>query len=242
MRRLFAAAALGALLAGCAAPSLPPSTTSGPAPVIAPPYQAAAQAGRPVYRLDSAASEVRILVGRAGPLASKGHVHVVEAAQLSGYALTAKGGGQADIVFPLNALVVDAPAARAALGGLYAEPLTPDQRKAIRAHMLSREALDSARYPWAHLHIVAPATAQGAVKITIALTLHGVTRVLPATTQLSLDARQLLASGTFTMRQSDFGITPYSVLLGALKVADPLDIRYHLAFDRWCPKQPQPTC
>jgi polyisoprenoid-binding protein YceI len=138
--------------------------------------------------------------------------------------------------------VVDAAATRAALGGLYAEPLTPEQRKATRAHMLSRGALDSARYPWARLHIAAPSTAQGAVRITIALTLHGVTRDLHAATQLSVNARQLLANGTFTIRQSDFGITPYSALLGALKVADPLDIRYHLVFDRWCPKQPHPTC
>jgi len=39
---------------------------------------------------------------------------------------------------------------------------------------------------------------------------------------------RVLVSGDFRLRQSDFGITPYSVMRGALAVQDELTVRYRL--------------
>ncbi|HEX5314129.1 MAG TPA: YceI family protein [Gammaproteobacteria bacterium] len=240
IRRFVLVAGLGTILGACAAPKPPAPSAAAPKPAISAAYREDARAGRAVYRLDAAASRVEILVGRAGAFASAGHLHVIEVGRLEGYARLANGGGRADLVFPLAAMVVDPPAARSALGGAYAEPLGESQREGTRANMLGAKGLDAARYPWAHLAITAPATASGSVPITAAISLHGITRQLSAKTALAFDAKHLQADGELHLRQSNFGITPYSVLLGALKVADTLDIRYHLRFTRWCPV-PGPT-
>jgi hypothetical protein len=47
-------------------------------------------------------------------------------------------------------------------------------------------------------------------------------------------AAGITASGELTLKQSDFGITPFSVLGGALAVQDQLELRFELS------AQPQP--
>jgi hypothetical protein len=49
---------------------------------------------------------------------------------------------------------------------------------------------------------------------------------------LSLEGRQLQASGEFDILQSDFGITPFSVALGALQVQDRLHVTYRVVARR----------
>lgn len=226
-----------ALLAGCAAQH--PAKKAAPLapPALTAPYAAAAAHGVAVYRLDPAASQVLVLVDKAGALAKFGHIHVIVVGALRGFArVDDHRGGRADIVFPLRSLVVDPPAERSALGGEYAKTqLSPDQRRGTRAHMLGASVLDAERYPWAALTIFAPAAASGTAHLTVRIVLHGVARTLRTVARYEVSANRLSAAGNFRLRQSDFGIRPYSILLGALRVKDKIGIRYHLAFDRWCP-------
>lgn len=62
--------------------------------------------------------------------------------------------------------------------------------------------------------------------VTGDLTIRDVTRpvVLPVT--LRLEGRRLAATGEVEIRQTDFGIEPVSVGLGAIKVADALDVSF----------------
>jgi hypothetical protein len=43
------------------------------------------------------------------------------------------------------------------------------------------------------------------------------------------------ASGTALLKQSDFGITPFSVGAGLLSVRDELEVRYHIVAQRMRP-------
>lgn len=234
LRPRLAALLVLAGLAGCAAPKAPapPSSTPAPPPLTAP-YAAAAAASRPVYRLDRSASQVLVLVGKAGPLSGFGHVHAVVAGGVSGFALLAGGGGRADLRFPVASLQVDPPAVRRSLGGDYAKTLDASARKGTREHMLGKSVLDAARYPWVAL-AVSPATGDNPAEIDIRVTLHGETRTLAAPVQTVRNGGVFAADGRFTIKQTAFGITPYSVALGGLRVKDALDIRYHLVFRRWC--------
>jgi polyisoprenoid-binding protein YceI len=66
------------------------------------------------------------------------------------------------------------------------------------------------------------------IKITGDLTLHGVTRLMEIPTQVSIKANQLLATGEFRLKQTDFKIKPFSALGGAMKVKDELSLTFHL--------------
>lgn len=235
-RRLaWLATAAGALLAaGCAGRHAAAPAEAVRAPLTTA-YAAAATAGRTVYRLDGAASQVLVLVGKTGPLAGAGHVHVMVVGRLRGFALVQGDMTRADLSFPVKGMSVDPPAARSALGGTYAERLDASARAGTRAHMLGPSVLDAARFPVVRISVTGPAPASSAHSLRALITLHGRTRPVTVPTALSTSADAITADGSFRVLQTDFGIRPYSILLGALKVKDALEIRYHLLFRRWCP-------
>lgn len=225
-------------MVGCSVqhPGKAATTRALAAPPLTAPYAKAGCAGNRVYRFDDDASRVLALVGKAGVLSGAGHVHVVAVKRLRGFARTGARAAKADVLFPVRAMRVDPPAIRSALGGEYAEVhMDAQQRTDTRKNMLI--SLDAHAYPWVHLAI-SRANAAAQTPLQIKLTLHGQTRAItlpaaPATIQSG--AQRLIAEGSFHIRQSDFGIEPYAILLGALRVKDELQIRYHLVFERWHP-------
>ena len=56
----------------------------------------------------------------------------------------------------------------------------------------------------------------------------GVTRTLRVAAELERDGAVISASGAFAIKQSDFGITPMSVLGGAIVVQDQLELRFRI--------------
>jgi len=224
-----------ALLAGCAAPPAPrPPAGAAPPPALTAPYAAAARAGETVYALDASASQVVVLVDKAGPLAAFGHRHAIAAGGLRGFALLrGDGSGRANLLFPVKALEVDPPALRRSLGGDYAEPLDKEAREGTRKHMLGQSVLDATRYPWIALAVSA-ASGDNPRSVEVRVTLHGETRALSTPARLARQGANLAVAGSFTVRQTEFGIKPYSAALGGLRVKDALEIRYHLLFRRWC--------
>jgi hypothetical protein len=46
------------------------------------------------------------------------------------------------------------------------------------------------------------------------------------------DGDVLTASGEFALKQTDLGLTPYSVMLGALRVADEMKVRFSIVARR----------
>lgn len=226
-----------ALLGGCAAHRaavLQASTEPAP-PALTGDYGAAAENGAIVYRLEPRASQVLVLVGKSGPFAAAGHVHVIVVNGLEGFARLSRRGDRADVVFAVRDLVVDPPAERSAMGGAYAKLPNKDEIDGTRRHMLGPSVLDAEKYPWVHLVVLATGPVVPSMSTRIRLTLHGATRLIPSRTKCEATANALYADGSFAIRQTDFGIQPYSILLGALRVKNRLEIRYHLAFGRWSP-------
>jgi len=65
------------------------------------------------------------------------------------------------------------------------------------------------------------------------VTLHGASKSFPIAFELAgLETTQLLATGTFSLRQSDYGIEPFSVLGGGLQVLDPVDVTFRLRAEK----------
>ena len=221
------------LLGACASrtPSRPGKAVSAPPPLTAH-YAAQAKAGKPVFRLDTAESNVWILVNKAGPLASFGHRHVIEVGHLRGFASVNPGAAtHADVRFPVRSLEVDRPAALKHFG--INEKISDADRKGTRSHMLGESVLDAERYPWVNLRINLARTRAGSEPLKATLQLHGTQKTLNLTATLTHPAQTWRVTGGFSIRQTHFDITPYSIMLGALRVKDKIEIRYDLVFVPW---------
>ncbi|MDL2357973.1 MAG: YceI family protein [Pseudomonadota bacterium] len=212
---------LAALLGGCAAAPPPaPAPTAAPAPDNAAAwYRQAAAAGGKVLVIDPAQSLVAVTVRRGGALARLGHDHVVASRAIAGYA--APAAGRADFSFRLDQMTVDEPALRRE-AGLDTQP-SADAVAGTRANMLTR-VLEADKFPLVALH--AQQIADQPMQLTI--TLHGVTRTVAAPTRIEPAGDGVAASGTLQLRQSDFGITPMSVMGGAITVQDAIELRFRI--------------
>lgn len=218
-----------ALLVGCTAAPTGSESSAAPTP-------RAAMAPAPItgstktYRIDPSSSTLHILVYRGGPMARLGHNHVVSSPNLQGRVWQGAALEDAgfDITVPVNDLVVDDNAARAAEGEDFPLNVSEDAKQGTKANMLRDTLLDGARHPEIRITSV---QIQGDAKtplVTAALRIRDQTRqvTLPVTLQ-STDAG-LRISGAFEIKQTDFGITPLSIAMGALLVVDTVKIKFDL--------------
>ena len=211
-----------ALLVACA----PPPREPAPAPPLPPQfdqayYQQAAAQGRVVLRVDPAQSLAVIEVRRGGVLARFGHDHVVASHGVEGF--IAPQDGRADLYVALDALSVDEPALRAE-AMLDTQPSQADI-EGTRANMLEK-VLEADRFPHAIIRVRRIDTA--ASNFDVSLILHGVTRTFTVPVRIENAGGQMSASGRFSFDQSDFGITPFSILGGAIQVQDRVELRFQI--------------
>ena len=204
-------------LCACSAPP-PPVAAPAIAPVPALPAPHAA------YRIVAGESLVAITVRRSGPFARIGHDHVVATRQLEGFI----DGSRAELRFRLDQLSVDEPGLRRE-AGLATEP-SADAVEGTRRNMFSK-VLQADAYPWVLVRAeLEPGGARDWLKA--AITLHGITRDYRVPVVLRDDGGTMRANGAFVVKQTDFGITPFAVLGGALSVKDELELRFAVSARR----------
>ena len=95
--------------------------------------------------------------------------------------------------------------------------------------MLGERGLDAAKYP--SVSVSGRVTeADGAnVKLTLALNIHGIKQSQSVPATVSLAGGQMRIRGALKLNQTDYGITPFSVMLGALTVLDEVAVEFDLA-------------
>jgi hypothetical protein len=192
-----------------------------------------------IYRVDETESELRILVYRAGPLARLGHNHVVVNRRLRGAVNLAGAAGAAAapafwLSVPSAAFDVDDAQVRAEEGADFAAAVPDDAKSGTLQNMLSAAVLDAAEFPAITVRSVAVASPQGAeaatrtmvASVTLGVAGHESTIDLPFT--LQMESGRLSATGTFELRQSALGLTPYSLMLGALQVQDQMTVKFKI--------------
>lgn len=211
------------LLGGCAPmseappPAPPDSATTAPA-LPTPPAPPLTVPQAAILRIDPQRSLIAVTVRRGGAFARFGHDHVVAVRTLEGEVWPA--AQRAELHFRLDQMSVDEAELRT-LAGLTTQP-DADAISGTRHNMLTK-VLDAARFPEVRMQVEHP-SAQGPLQVSV--TLHGVTRqlVLPAT--ISEQNGVMTVSGTTTLKQTDFGLVPYSIMAGALAVQDQLELRF----------------
>jgi len=186
-------------------------------------YREALARGRPVFRVDPAESVVVIEVRRAGSLARLGHDHVVASHEVAGF--IAPDEGRADLYVALGRLAVDEPSLRAE-AGFETQP-TESDIEGTRANMLEK-VLEAEKFPFALIRVSGANAKQRSATLEVAITLHGTTRTLQAPAQINADATQMSVAGRLGFDQTDFGITPYSLLGGAIAVQNRVELRFRI--------------
>jgi len=224
MRRVcHATALLAALLAACSVQPPRPTVSKPQTPADFPVayYEQAAAQGRPVFSVNPQRSLVTIEVRRAGSLARFGHDHVVASHDLQGY--VASDEGRADLYVPLERLAVDEPALREE-AGFSTKPSEADIA-GTRGNMLDK-VLEAGRFPFARIRVSGAGTGAGTIGVEI--TLHGTTRALQIPVQVDNRGDEIDVSGRLALNQTDFGITPFSILGGAVQVQDRMELRFRI--------------
>jgi len=226
---------VAAWLTACATvppPPVAPIPSVTPIAAVIEDYRAAAARGEAVYRVDAAHSLVVMRVYRGGSLARFGHDHVIASRDVRGLVLRSDTASaqHADVYAPLATLSVDEPALRAQ-AGFDTQP-TQQDIEGTKRNMLDK-VLEAERFPFVSLRLKDVGGEPPALSVSAAITLHGQTATIPLTVTLETpSAEQLYARGRFSVKQSDFGIVPLSLLGGALRVEDRLDIEFELAAAR----------
>ena len=207
---------------GCSVlPAKPPATAPAatPAGLSAGPDSEAAAAGKVVLRIDAAASLVEIEVRRAGALAALGHDHLIAARGIEGFVLPEDG--RADLLVRLDQLSVDEADLRASAG--FTTQPSADAIAGTRRNMFDK-VLETGRFPNAQLAIARLSADQ----LEVTITLKGVTRSQPIPAVITQSGQSMTVSGRLSLLQSDFGITPFSVMGGALSVQDRVEMRFRI--------------
>ncbi len=223
MRAVMLAVVCAVMLTAC---QTPPAATATAAPASAIP--AASLSGKR-YLVDPEASQIRLLVFRDGPMARVGHNHVM-AGQVRGelYVSDTAAASGFRIEIPVESMQVDASAPRAEEGDEFAATVSEQARKGTRDHMLGPDVLDAARYPLIRIESVALRGPRWNPDVSARITVRGRTSELEFPAAVFGQGDTLIVVAAFRVLQTDLGITPYSILGGAIKVRDAIDIRVRL--------------
>ena len=220
-----------ALALGACAPGPRPART--PPTPVAPAPQAAVHAA---YRVAAAQSEVRVLVFRDGPLAQLGHNHVLVSHALSGAVDVA--GAPPDLRFelalPVVEFAIDEPAARREEGDAFASEPSAADVAATRRNLLGPAVLDAEHYPLLRVAGLgamrerAAGPDAGRYRVRLRIELRGRASELEVPVTVTIAGEELEAAGEFRVAQSALGLTPFSVALGTLRVAEELVVRVRI--------------
>ena len=177
--------------------------------------------------IDVTRSNIYVFVDKTGA----GHQHAVEGKLAKGELDLNRPQNAGSLTFDLRSLSADTTAARKALR-LPGET-DADTRSQVTANMLGATVLDTAKFPTAELKVqklqalpVDPKEpGQQPYQLDGELTLHGIKRPVQFKVTVASVDGQTRMRGSADLKQTQFGIKPFSKLLGAIGVAD--DVRVY---------------
>jgi polyisoprenoid-binding protein YceI len=182
------------------------------------------------WRIDPAQSELRLLVYRAGVMASLGHNHVIVNHSLSGSVRYAGDPAAAsfELEVPAGGFVVDDADARKQEGADFAEETPEDAKQGTLHNMLGSAVLDADAHPAITVRSLSVKSAGAALEATVAVSVAGHDSTLTVPFTLDESGGRLHAHGAMAVRQSALGLSPFSIFLGALRVQDELTFKFDL--------------
>ncbi len=183
------------------------------------------------YSIDAGASEIHWLVYKAGTLSRLGHNHVISVAGLTGRVTVTDGDvakSEFELSFPVASLVVDDPKLRSGLGADFASVPTADDVAGTRKNMLTDKVLDGEKYQTIAVKGSGPSGSSGSQTLKVTVELLGRAVELTVPTKVVVNGDRVTASGEFELTHAQLGMKPFTVMLGALQVADGMKFVYEI--------------
>jgi polyisoprenoid-binding protein YceI len=173
------------------------------------------------YEIGPGDGRVLVKTGREGLAALAGHDLTLEITRWSARVTVADPGDLATAAVTAE-LDLGSLAVREGTGG--AKPLSDKDRRDIEAQ--ARKILGNpAKATFASAKVIPAAGAAGGGAVEGTLTLHGTAG--PARLQVAIPAPGKFR-GSVTIRQTDFGITPYTGFFGTLKLKNEIAVEFEV--------------
>ena len=170
------------------------------------------------WSLDGSSGELLVMTGVAGPAAKTGHRLTIA---MRSWQATVDWRGKDPVGVELS-VAVDSLEVTKGEGGLT--PLAGPEKGIARSNAL--KSLDAKKFPQIRFTATDIAKTAGGYRLTGTVEIHGKTR--PQSVDLSVQdlGDDWAMSTQIAVTQSDFGVKPYSLLMGAVKVADEVTINF----------------
>jgi hypothetical protein len=176
-------------------------------------------------------SLLTVLIFRGGALSRAGHNHVIASRSLSGMAWMPDDAGRSsfDITVPVGDFTIDEPELRALEGPDFSADVPDSARDGTKRNMLSVPMLDGEHFPQIVLRASRmEALPDGALLAEVYVVVRDQTRRVAVPLKYSFDGDALTTSGELTLKQTDLGLTPFSLFGGALRVEDEMKVKFRV--------------
>lgn len=170
------------------------------------------------WSLDPGCGELRVLTGVAGPAAAMGHRLTID---VRSWRASVRWRGTTPAAAELSA-DTDSLAVVKGEGGVT--PLTPPERALARSNAL--KSLDAKKYPLITFHAEKISKIAEGYRLAGTLEIHGTSRPQTVDVRVEEHGDRWSMTARVAVMQSDFGVKPYSLMMGALKVADEVTIDF----------------
>lgn len=175
------------------------------------------------YLIVAPQSTFSVFVGRAGLLKGFGHNHTIAVESFSGRVQVPVEGIQRASV----ELEVETKSLRVA-----DKDISEKERAEIQAAMHD-VVLETSHFPKISFRSVSisngtPHHSDQRFTVLGDLTLHGVTKRVAVPVVVTITPDRIRATGEVLIKQTDFGIKPYSAALGSIKVKDTVKLRFEM--------------
>jgi polyisoprenoid-binding protein YceI len=176
------------------------------------------------YTIVPSESSFWVFVGKTGLFSALAHDHEIGVKSFSGRVVVPAAGASGGSL----EMEVDAPS----LVVLDKKPSEEDKKKIFNS--MHNEVLESAKYQKITFKSVSVSdvkqTGNDAYSFVVNgdLTLRGVTKRIAVPVAATVTPQELRATGKYTLKQTDYGIKPYSAAGGTIKVKDDIVINFNI--------------
>jgi polyisoprenoid-binding protein YceI len=183
-----------------------------------------AQSKLRTYTIVAGESSFWVFVGKSGFLSALAHDHEIGVKSFTGRVVVPEvgaGGGSIELEIDSKSLVV-----------LDKKVSEEDRTKIFNS--MHHEVIESAKYQKMTFLSVSVSdvkqTGDNAYSFTLNgdLTLHGVTKRITVPVAATITPQQLRAVGKYTLKQTDYGIKPYSAAGGTIKVKNEIVVNFDI--------------
>jgi polyisoprenoid-binding protein YceI len=170
------------------------------------------------WTLTAAEGELQILTQVAGPAAKMGHRLTIA---MASWRADVRWRGKQPVAAEL---VVDVDSLQVVKGEGGVTPLTGPEKGVVRSNAL--KALEAKKFPQITFAAEDVTTTSGGYRLDGSVEIHGTTR--PQSVDVAVDdsGGVWVMTASVPVLQTQFGVKPYSLFVGSLKVADEVNIRF----------------